>query len=721
MNIRLHVIQLLSTYHQFKASKLIVVIGCILVILTLALPNLHGLGNVQSQDLVPPGELGNNIDENYSDKGLPTNQIIIKFIESDSEFHIDAASPSQINRISSVTGVSLTYVREISGEAHIFRLPSMMGTTALEEIIEQLTLLTEVAYAEPDYIMRHTLTPNDPRYLEQWHYFTPSIDNYGINLPPAWDLTGGLPSVVVAVVDTGITNHNEFQNQTVPGYDFISELLIANDGNGRDNDPSDPGDWITATENTSGFFQGCGIRNSSWHGTHVAGTIGAVSNNGTGVAGINWKVKILPVRVLGKCGGYTSDIADGMRWAAGLPVTGVPVNANPAKVINLSLGGSGSCSTTYQNAINAINVTGATVVVAAGNSDANANTFQPANCNGVITVAATNKNGSKAGYSNYGAIIDISAPGGDSLGGILSTLNTGTQGPANDTYAFYQGTSMAAPHVSGVASLIYATNNLLQWNQVMQIMQDNVTPFPAGSTCTSSICGSGILNAYAALQALTSPEPPSAPTGVSASDGTYTDKVRVSWNPSSGATNYQVFRHTSNNSSSATSLVNSHPSSPYDDTSANVDTPYYYWVKACNSAGCSGYSTVDTGFRANPVTIPTAPTGVVASDGTYTDKVRVFWNPSSGATYYQVFRNTSNNSANATTLVGNHPSSPYDDTSATPEITFYYWVIACNTAGCSGYSGVDTGFRVHSNVHTIFLPLIILGGGLNSDFVNDGF
>ena len=601
MNIRLHAIQLLSTYQNFKASKLIVVMGCILVIITLAVPNLLGSGNFQSQDIVPPDGLGNNIDENYSNKGLTTNQLIIKYIDSDTEFHIDAASPTQINRLSSVAGVSLTYVREMSGEAHIFRLPSMTDTVALARIIEQLTLLTNVAYAEPDYIMRHTLTPNDPLYPQQWHYFGPSTGNYGINLPLAWDLTQELPSVVVAVIDTGITNHIEFQNQTVPGYDFISEPLIANDGNGRDNDPSDPGDWITAEDKNLDIFKNCGISDSSWHGTHVTGTIGAASNNGIGVAGINWKVKILPVRVLGKCGGYTSDIADGMRWAASLPVTGVPVNANPAKVINLSLGGSGSCSTTYQNAINAINATGATVVVAAGNSNANASTFQPANCNGVITVAATNQNGSKASYSNYGAIIDLSAPGGDSLGGILSTLNTGTQGPANDAYAFYQGTSMAAPHVSGVASLIYATNSSLQWNQVMQIMQENVTPFPAGGTCTSSICGSGILNAYAALQALKPPETPSAPTGVSASDGTYMDKVRVSWNPSSGTTYYQVFRNTSNNSANATTLVDNHPSSPYDDKTATPGITFYYWVKACNSTGCSGYSSSHSGWRSSSI------------------------------------------------------------------------------------------------------------------------
>ena len=172
-------------------------------------------------------------------------------------------------------------------------------------------------------------------------------------------------------------------------------------------------DWITAAESSSGYFAGCQVHNSSWHGTHTAGTIGAASNNGVGVAGVNWNSKILPVRVLGKCGGYTSDIADGMRWAAGLSVSGVPANANPAKVLNLSLGGYGACDATYQNAVNAIVAAGTTIVVSAGNSNADAVNYRPGNCTGVITVAATNRDGGRAYYSNYGSTVEISAPGGE--------------------------------------------------------------------------------------------------------------------------------------------------------------------------------------------------------------------------------------------------------------------------------------------------------------------
>ena len=375
----------------------------------------------------------------------------------------------------------LKYVREMSGGSHILRLPTKMSSTALQVIIEKLNALPEVEYAETDFIMQHTYVPNDPYYSSQWGYFSPTPGNYGINAPAAWDITTGLSSVVVAVVDTGITGHAEFLGRIVSGYDFISDSLVANDGDGRDSNPSDPGDWITTAENASGYFEGCEVSNSSWHGTHVAGTIAASSNNGYGVAGINWNSKILPVRVLGKCGGYDSDIIDGMRWAAGLSVSGVPVNSNPAKVINLSLGGKELCTPTLQTAINEIRAVGTTIVVAAGNNNDNASLYAPGNCSGVITVSATDRNGDRSWYSNYGSAVEISAPGGDTsnspTNGILSTLNTGTQGPIADTYAYYQGTSMATPQVSGVVSLLYSMNPSFTPSQILSILQSNVTAF----------------------------------------------------------------------------------------------------------------------------------------------------------------------------------------------------------------------------------------------------
>ncbi len=445
------------------------------------------------------------------DEGIPTNQIIIKYKEG---AQISAAmapdAPARMQTLSATAGIEIQYHRPMSGDAHVLRLPQRMPVQAVEEITRKLSTLAEVEYAEPDYIRRPMLTPNDPQYASQWHYY----ETYGLNLPAAWDIITGTANVVVAVIDTGYRPHADMAGRFVQGYDFIGldlynstlQPLTANDGDGRDNDASDPGDWITSAESTSGFFQGCPVSNSSWHGTHVAGTIGANSNNSVGVAGVNWGAKILPVRVLGKCGGYDSDIADGMRWAAGLSVSGVPDNANPAKVLNLSLGGSGACPTAYQSAIHAINAAGRIVVVAAGNSNANASGFTPANCNGVITVGATDRTGLRAFYSNYGAVVDVSAPGGEtsptSSNGVLSTLNTGTQGPVADSYAYYQGTSMATPHVAGVVSLMATISPTLNYTRAEQILKTTVRAFGPGNDCATVGCGTGIVNARAALQAL---------------------------------------------------------------------------------------------------------------------------------------------------------------------------------------------------------------------------
>ena len=248
--------------------------------------------------------------------------------------------------------------------------------------------------------MQPLLLPNDPGLASQWHYRGPPAEMGGANLPPAWDLTTGSAGIVVAVIDTGsMPGHPDLAGRFIGGYDLIADLPTGNDGDGRDADPTDPGDWITAAESAGAVFSGCPIQDSSFHGTHVAGTIGAASNNGVGVAGINWVSKILPVRVLGKCGGWTSDVVDGIRWSAGLAVPNVPANTNPARVLNLSLGGyacHGSpqvcdCGTSTQSAIDDAVDAGAVVVVAAGNSNRPASESTPGNCNGVITVGATGR------------------------------------------------------------------------------------------------------------------------------------------------------------------------------------------------------------------------------------------------------------------------------------------------------------------------------------------
>lgn len=332
-----------------------------------------------------------------------TDQIIVKYRSG------VASSKPETARWSALAGVALEHARDFGAAGHVLRLKEKVPLAQAQAIAKRLGADPDVEYAEPDQIMQATLAPNDPEYVNQWGYFAPAPGLMGANLPGAWDISTGSASVYIAVIDTGIRPHADLAGRYIGGYDFISTLSVANDGNLRDSDPSDPGDWVAANE----CGAGTAAYNSTWHGTHVAGTIAAASNNGSGVTGINWVSKVVPVRVLGKCGGYTSDIVDGMRWAAGLSVPGVVANPYPARVMNLSLGGSGACSSTYQNAINAINAAGAVVVVAAGNSNANASAYTPASCAGVITVAATGKAGNRSYYSNFGASVEIAAPGGD--------------------------------------------------------------------------------------------------------------------------------------------------------------------------------------------------------------------------------------------------------------------------------------------------------------------
>ena len=366
-----------------------------------------------------------------------------------------------------------------------------------------------IVAVEPDIRMKAAITPSDPSFPSQWDISDSGAGaaDYSVRAPGAWEITTGSSDIVVAVLDTGITSHSEFTGRTVAGYDFVSYAQDANDGNGRDSDPSDPGDWITSSEAASEYFSGCDVSNSSWHGTHVAGTIGAAGNNASGIAGLNWTSKIQPIRVLGKCGGYNSDIQDAIRWAAGGTVTDVPMNATPARIISLSLGGFGACSTDMQGAIDEARSLGALVVVAAGNESENAAFFSPANCSGVITVAATGRNGKRAYYSNYGSTIEIAAPGGNSISDskIYSTLNSGTKSPSTQSYGAYQGTSMATPHVAGVLSLLLSVDPTLDESDVLALLASTSTPFPsdgsANSCSTAGMCGPGIINATALITA----------------------------------------------------------------------------------------------------------------------------------------------------------------------------------------------------------------------------
>jgi serine protease len=437
--------------------------------------------------------------------GGVTNRLIVKYRAGSAAARgADAASLAtaqiEVNR----RGAQFGKLRTNAQGAHVLKLDRHVSVDEASLMARAVAAADpDVEYAEPDRMMQAQLVPNDTSYASQWQYYEAAG---GLNLPAAWDKSTGA-GVVVAVIDTGVRPHADLVANLLPGYDFIIDTAVSNDGNGRDADPSDPGDWVAANE--CGYTHAA--QNSSWHGTHVSGTIAAVTNNASGVAGVAYGAKIVPARVLGKCGGYTSDIADAIIWSSGGTVAGVPANANPARVINMSLGGSGACDTTTQAAINSARSRGTVVVVAAGNSNANAANYSPSSCAGVIAVAAVGRTGGKAYYSNYGAVVDVAAPGGDmstgTANGIYSTLNAGSSTPGADSYAYYQGTSMATPHVVGVVALMLAKNPALTPDEVETRLKASTRAFPA----TCSQCGTGIVDASAAVDAAAGVTPPPPP------------------------------------------------------------------------------------------------------------------------------------------------------------------------------------------------------------------
>ncbi|MFD1213775.1 S8 family serine peptidase, partial [Arthrobacter sp. GCM10027362] len=345
-------------------------------------------------------------------------------------------------------GVSVTEVRSTATGARVIETGRGLDDGEAAELIGSLDARPDVEYVGPDTLLRPALVPNDTHFARQWSL---SGGQAGLHAPDAWDTSTGR-GAVVAVVDTGITTHSDLAANVLPGYDMVSVPDMARDGNGRDGNPRDQGD-------------GCGGAESSWHGTHVAGIIAAAGDNGKGITGVAYGARILPVRAVGACGGYLSDVADAVVWAAGGPVPDAPANPTPAKVINVSLSADGECLPPLQAAIDAARSRGAAVVVAAGNGSKQASESSPANCRNVITVAAATRGGGLAPYSNYGPAVDVTAPGGDlsggAEGGILSTSNRGTAAPAAGAYAYMAGTSMAAPQVAGLAALLFAAEPAL--------------------------------------------------------------------------------------------------------------------------------------------------------------------------------------------------------------------------------------------------------------------
>ena len=422
----------------------------------------------------------------------------------------------------------LQHLRSTATGGDVIVASSALDRVDAARLLRAFTADPAVAHAEPDVMLRHAGVdrvvapaaatrrgpaavlpagnPDDEYYAQyQWHLHDVVG---GINAPAAWDNASG-EGVVVAVLDTGITAHGDLDANMLQGYDFITDAFVSRRGSdARAPGAADLGDWNDDP-------QQCPLSDSSWHGTHVTGTVAEVTDNGIGMAGVAHDAKVLPVRVLGRCGGYLSDIADAVVWASGGTVDGVPANAAPAEVINMSLGGGGACTagSQMQLAIDAAVANGSTVVVAAGNANADAAGFTPASCAGVVTVGATRITGGRADYSNYGETIELAAPGGGGFadgnpgGYVWQAWHDSPTGPVDgaETYVGYTGTSMAAPHVAGVAALVQGVAGTpLTPVQLQALLVDSARPFPVTIPGGTPL-GAGILDAEAAIAALVPP------------------------------------------------------------------------------------------------------------------------------------------------------------------------------------------------------------------------
>ncbi len=429
--------------------------------------------------------------------------------------------------------------------AQLMQLGRRLSADEAQALVARLASNPQVEWVVPNTReQRLQAAPNppvDPLYggvdQQWWLQAAGGIDALAIEgrlrgvpgFQQAWSQDRG--SAVVAVLDTGVTPHEELVGKLLPGYDFVSDWDpaagrgYANDGDGRDADPSDPGDGVTAADKAADAarYGDCAVKPSSWHGTTIAGMLAGLTNNGTGVAAMQWEGRVVPVRVAGKCGADLADVIDGMRWAAGLAVAGVPLNANPARVINMSFGGNAACNAAYADAIAEIAQApggGAVLMAAAGNT--HGALARPANCAGAIGVVALNRDGFKSNYSSFGATAAVATVGGDDADGawgdlladtgLLSIGNTGEQAPGTAKYTRVYGTSFSAPVASGVAALMVSANPLLSATQLQEGLRLSSRPHvsspslnacsdtnPGRCACTTLTCGAGILDAEQAL------------------------------------------------------------------------------------------------------------------------------------------------------------------------------------------------------------------------------
>lgn len=663
----------------------------------------------------------------------PITQLIVKFkpmtgtLPASASGNVYAMTSQRMLSVNEVAGLALSYQRPMSGNAHVVRFEQPLSDAEASEVAARIALQEDVAYAEPDAWMYPAAIPDDAGYANQWHYKDPVASGYAgaANLPGAWDITTGSDSIVIGVVDTGVLNHSDLQANLVggsasaSGYDMISFTsaadsgnAVSNDGDGRDSNPTDPGDWVAAADPICGTGI---IKNSSWHGTHVAGTIGAVGNNGVGVTGVNWAAKLLTVRALGSCGGLLSDIADGIAWAAGEAISGVPANANPAKVINLSLGGSGTCGTTFQAAIDAAVARGATVVVAAGNSNDNVANYQPASCNNIITVAAVGPTGGRANYSNYDTAADnyiaIAAPGGEQSfagdpNGVFSTLDGGTTTAAgDDTYQFFQGTSMATPHIAGIAALMLAANNNLTDGTIpagdvpaliKAKLKATARAFPTGtgSDCTTLICGAGIVDAASAVQSVSM-----APTANAGSNQDVNPEQTVNLTGAESTDDGSVVSYgwAQTDSGVNATLMGVTTATPSFSAPATARTMTFQ-LTVTDDVGLTATDTVDVSV------VPPAPTtlSATASDSSTID---LTWSDnSSNEAGFKLERRIAGESSYTLVSTVAANSTSYSDGSLTASTSYEYRVYAY-------YDAVDSTYSTLASATTAAAPAALSSGG----------
>jgi serine protease len=495
----------------------------------------------------------------------PVERLIIKLRPATPS----AAAASAIEALGTRTGVLLAHAHSITREIHVARLLRSQQGAELEATLARLRADAAVAYADPDRRKQaHDVVPNDPLYVGtpglpgqtgQWYMQAPQSTPAGtttaaVNAAGAWSITTGSNGVVIADLDTGIRfDHPDLMpaglgGKLLPGYDLVgcdggggnncpagSTYNTANNGHGWGPDPSDPGDWISAADVKIAMFAKCTQENSSWHGTRTAGILGALTDNFAGIAGMAWNSWVLPVRVLGKCGGYDSDIIAGMLWAAGLPVEGVPTNPYPASILNMSLGSPNACGSSYPDAISQVAARGVVVVVSAGNEGGPVD--EPANCAGAIGVVGVRHVGSKVGYSSLGGEAALAAPAGNCVNtgpglpclfSIDTTTNLGTTTPGTNSYTdqmnYNVGTSFSAPIVSGISALMLGVNGNLSPPQLLARLRTAARTFPVipsddgvavpacqvpsgfsdnsqavECNCTTATCGAGLADALGSV------------------------------------------------------------------------------------------------------------------------------------------------------------------------------------------------------------------------------